>query len=190
MNHIDTVKATYTAFATADRDLIESLLADDLVFSAPPDVGIDRATYFERCWPGAGGTERFDYVRLAEVGDEVLVTYEATRKDGTRFRNTEIFGFDGDRIASIEVYFGWDLTSPSRRHPVLRSCTTSPLQTGPVRPERSTRRPCLTRRSSWTGTTCGAPSCGSRTRSWRRRPSRSCSRSSGSIAAAPSSPPA
>ena len=79
MNHIDAVKASYTAFATADRDLIESLLADDLVFSAPPDVGIDRATYFERCWPGAGGTERFDYVRLAEVGDEVLVTYEATR---------------------------------------------------------------------------------------------------------------
>jgi hypothetical protein len=37
------------------------------------------------------------------------VTYEATRRDGTRFRNTEIFGFDGDRIATIEVYFGWDL---------------------------------------------------------------------------------
>ena len=109
MNHIDAVKASYTAFVTADRDLIESLLADDLVFSAPPDVGIDRAAYFERCWPGAGGTERFEYVRLAEVGDEVLVTYVATRPDGTRFRNTEIFGFEGERIASIEVYFGWDL---------------------------------------------------------------------------------
>ena len=109
MTHIEIVKASYTAFTTADRDLIESLLADDLVFSAPPDVGIDRAAYFERCWPGAGGVERFEPVRLAEVGDEVLVTYEATRKDGTRFRNTEIFGFDGDRIATIEVYFGWDL---------------------------------------------------------------------------------
>src|SRR5829696_9388854 len=101
MNRIDTVKASYTAFATADRDLIESLLADDLVFSAPPDVGIDRATYFERCWPGAGGTERFDYVRLVEVGDEVLVTYEATHRGGTRFGTSGTFGFDSDRIASI-----------------------------------------------------------------------------------------
>ena len=48
-------------------------------------------------------------MRLAEVGDEVLVTYEATRTDGTRFQNTEIFGFDGDRISRTEVYFGWDL---------------------------------------------------------------------------------
>ncbi len=109
MNHIETVKASYTAFTTADRDLIERLLAEELTFSAPPDVGIDRAAYFERCWPGAGGTRRFDYVRLVEIGDEVLVTYEATRTDGSRFRNTEIFGFDGDRIAAIEVYFGWDL---------------------------------------------------------------------------------
>jgi hypothetical protein len=39
----------------------------------------------------------------------VFVTYEAERADGTRFRNTEVFGFDGDRISRIEVYFGWDL---------------------------------------------------------------------------------
>jgi ketosteroid isomerase-like protein len=109
MNRIDTVKACYRAYETRDRDLIEGLLADDLTFSAPPDVGIDRATYFERCWPAAGTTERFDYIRLTEVGDEVLVTYEATRTDGGRFRNTEIFGFDGDLISEVEVYFGWDL---------------------------------------------------------------------------------
>ena len=72
-------------------------------------MGIDRATYFERCWPNAGHVATFDYVRLRETGDEVLVTYEATRADGTRFRNTELFGFAGDRIASVEVYFGWDL---------------------------------------------------------------------------------
>jgi hypothetical protein len=39
----------------------------------------------------------------------VLVTYEATRKDGSRIRNTEIFGFDGDKVSSVEVYFGWDV---------------------------------------------------------------------------------
>jgi ketosteroid isomerase-like protein len=106
-----TVRECFHAFATADRDLIEGILAADLVFSAPPDVGIDRARYFERCWPGAGQVRRFDLVRLAETPDgEVVATYEATRADGSRFRNTEVFGFAPDgRIASIEVYFGWDL---------------------------------------------------------------------------------
>ena len=49
-------------------------------------------------------------MRLAELGgDEVLVTYEATRTDGTRFRNTEVLTFAGDRIREVEVYFGWNL---------------------------------------------------------------------------------
>src|SRR3954449_6401406 len=104
MNHIDTVKASYAAFATADRDLIESVLADDLVFSAPPDVGIDRATYFERCWPNAENIAAFEFRRLVEADGEVFVTYEATRTDGRRFRNTEVFGFDGERINRVEVY--------------------------------------------------------------------------------------
>ena len=103
------VRDCYRAYETNDRELIERVLSRDYVFSAPPDVGIDRERYFERCWPGAGRLRRFDYVRLRETGDEVLVTYEATRIDGTRFRNTEIFGFHGDRIGSTEVYFGWNL---------------------------------------------------------------------------------
>ena len=108
-DHQQLVRDCFRAFATKDRDLIERVLADDLVFSAPPDVGIDRARYFERCWPGAGRVTHFELVRLADVGDEVLATYEATRAGGTRFRNTEIFGFTGDAISRIEVYFGWDL---------------------------------------------------------------------------------
>jgi ketosteroid isomerase-like protein len=110
MSRLDTVRASYRAFATADRDLMEEIFAEGFTFSSPPDPLLDREGYFERCWPGAGGVARFDYVRLTDVGDEVLVTYEATRQDGTRFRNTEIFGFDGDRISRVEVYFGWELT--------------------------------------------------------------------------------
>ena len=77
-------------------------------------MGIDRARYFERCWPNAGHVVAFDFVRLVEAGDEVVATYEATRADGTRFRNTEVFGFTGDRIGRIEVYFGWDLDPGAR----------------------------------------------------------------------------
>jgi ketosteroid isomerase-like protein len=99
----------YRAFAAGDRDFVEALLADDFSFSSPPDPLLDRADYFERCWPGAGSLTEFDFVRLVESGDEVVVTYEATRTDGTRFRNTEVLTFRGEQVCRAEVYFGWDL---------------------------------------------------------------------------------
>jgi ketosteroid isomerase-like protein len=102
-------KAVYEAFAAGDRDAIERLLADDFRFHAPPDPDLDRAGYFERCWPHAGGGQEFEFVRLIESGDEVVVTYEGTRRDGTRFRNTEVLTIDGDRVRRAEVYFGWEL---------------------------------------------------------------------------------
>lgn len=103
------VRDCYSAYESGDRAQAERILSDDYTFYSPADVGIDRARYFERCWPNAQSLERFEYVRLLEVGDEVLVTYEATRTDGTRFRNTEIFGFEGEQISCTEVYFGWNL---------------------------------------------------------------------------------
>ena len=73
-------------------------------------AGGDRAGYFDRCWPHSGGNQAFEFVRLIESGDEVVVTYEATRADGSRFRNTEVLTFAGDQVRRVEVYFGWDLT--------------------------------------------------------------------------------
>jgi ketosteroid isomerase-like protein len=108
MTHADTVRRSYEAYAAADRGLFERLVADDFRFWSPYDQGIDRATYFERCWP-AGARARFDLRRLHEVGDEVVATYEATRPDGSRFRNTEVFSFTEGRISKVEVYFGWNL---------------------------------------------------------------------------------
>lgn len=72
-------------------------------------VGIDRARYFERCWPNAERIGSYEFRRLVENGDEVVVTYDATRADGHRFRNTEVLTLAGDKIGKAEVYFGWDL---------------------------------------------------------------------------------
>jgi hypothetical protein len=46
---------------------------------------------------------------MIESGDEVIVTYESTKTDGNRFRNTEVHSFAGDKICRTEVYFGWNL---------------------------------------------------------------------------------
>jgi ketosteroid isomerase-like protein len=108
-DHVTVARDCYRAFATGDRELIERCLDEELEFSSPLDVGLDRAGYFESCWPHAGELRSFELRRLIEAGDEVLATYDAARRDGTRFRNTEVLTFRGDRVRKIEVYFGWIL---------------------------------------------------------------------------------
>jgi hypothetical protein len=54
-------------------------------------------------------TASFEFERLFENDYEVLVTDEATRTDGGRFRNAEVLTFDGDEISKVEVYYGWNV---------------------------------------------------------------------------------
>jgi ketosteroid isomerase-like protein len=111
MSRSEIARELYEAFAAGDRAVAERLLAKDFRFSAPPDPLLDRAGFFERCWPGAGANQSFAFKRLVEAGDEVIVTYERRRPDGGRGRNTEILTFAGDQIVRAEVYFGWDVAS-------------------------------------------------------------------------------
>ncbi len=109
-DRLSIARECYGAYESGDRRAIERHLSEDLTFYSPADPGIDRATYFERCWPNAELIEAFEFKRLVEIGDdEVLVTYESTKVDGGRFRNTEVLTFAGDKVTRVEVYFGWDL---------------------------------------------------------------------------------
>jgi ketosteroid isomerase-like protein len=108
-DRLQIVRECYRAYETGDRAMLERHLSDDYRFYSPADPGIDRARYFERCWPNAQQIAAFEYRRLVEIGDEVLVTYACTREDGTRFCNTEVMTFDGDKLARTEVYFGWNI---------------------------------------------------------------------------------
>jgi ketosteroid isomerase-like protein len=105
-------RQSYLAYANGDRDFYEELLAPEFRFSSPPDPDLDRDGFFARCWPGAGKQSEFHFVRVIESGDEVVVTYETRRADGTGGRNTEVLTFDeaGEKLVRTEVYFGWSLT--------------------------------------------------------------------------------
>jgi ketosteroid isomerase-like protein len=109
LSRIELTRKLYAAYESGDRAAAKALLSDDFKFHAPPDPLLNRDEYFERCWPNAGLIESFDFVRLIEHGDEVVVTYESAKTDGSRYRNTEIFTFEGDLIREVEVYFGWGL---------------------------------------------------------------------------------
>jgi ketosteroid isomerase-like protein len=108
-DHLQLARDLYGAYVSGERDVVEAMLAEDFEFFSPPDPGIDRQRYFERCWPNSELIEGFEFVRLAEVGDEVIVTYESTKTDGSSFRNTEILTFAGEKLRRAEVYFGWTL---------------------------------------------------------------------------------
>jgi ketosteroid isomerase-like protein len=108
-DRIRLARAAYDAYVTGDRSALEDLLSEDFTFYSPYDVGIDRRAYFERCWPNAKQIAGYEFTRLVESGDEVIVTYEGKKVDGKRFRNTEVLTFAGDKLRRAEVYFGWDV---------------------------------------------------------------------------------
>ena len=104
----------YLAYESGDRAAIERHLSDEFVFYSPPDPGIDRRSTSTAAGRNAELIESYDFKRLIENGDEVVVTYESTKVDGSRFRNTEVLTFAGEQISRAEVYFGWDLPSVAR----------------------------------------------------------------------------
>jgi SnoaL-like domain len=106
---LDRARDMYRAFASGDRAAIERTLSDDFSFSSPVDVGLDRDGYFERCWRGADQGQEFEFVRMVQSGDEVIVTYELTHPDGRKGRNTEVLTFRGAEVCRAEVYFGWNV---------------------------------------------------------------------------------
>ena len=106
---VSIARTAYEAYVSKDRAAIEALIADDFHFSSPLDNRIDRATYFDRCWPNSKTTEAFEFIHVVQHGEQVFVTYEARGAGGHSFRNTEIVTVRGLQIVEVEVYFGWDL---------------------------------------------------------------------------------
>ncbi|HEY1290167.1 MAG TPA: nuclear transport factor 2 family protein [Burkholderiales bacterium] len=104
------VRKLYASFAAKDRRTVEALLSDDFTFSSPRDDHIDKAAYFERCWPNSDKIRAFDIEQLFANDHEAFVRYAAERSaDGTRFRNTEYLRVEGGKVREVDVYFGRDL---------------------------------------------------------------------------------
>jgi hypothetical protein len=72
----------------------------------PYDDALDKPTYFERCRTNSDWIERHELERIFVEGDAAFVTYRCVAKGGRTFRNTEFFGFEGDKVKRIDVYFG------------------------------------------------------------------------------------
>ena len=100
------VRRCFAAYTSKDRKAVEELLADDFTFTSPYHDAIDKVAYFERCWPNSEWIRTHILEKVWEQEGEVFVRYRCIANDGKEFRNSEFFTFDGDKIRSVEVYFG------------------------------------------------------------------------------------
>jgi ketosteroid isomerase-like protein len=108
MDREATVRGLFAAYLANRKDEVSDMLTDDFTFSSPRDDHIDKAAYFERCWPQPPAFRAIHIERISLEDNEALVRYRAEKQDGGAFRNVEVIRFHGDRIASVEVYFGRD----------------------------------------------------------------------------------
>jgi len=107
MSPTEVVRDVFDAYLAQDRGRAEELLADDLRFTSPYDDGIDRAAYFERCFPTADRLTSQSILRLVSDGDDgVFLLYEYELRTGERHRNTEYLTVRDGRITEIQVFFG------------------------------------------------------------------------------------
>ncbi len=102
----DLIRECYAAYESKNREAIEKLLADDFTFSSPLDDNISRVRYFERCWPHSEHLSAFHIEQLFVEGNQAFARYEAETSDGIKFRNTEFFTIEGEKIKHVDVYFG------------------------------------------------------------------------------------
>ncbi len=108
MDREATVRGLFAAYLANRKDEVSDMLTEDFTFSSPNDDHINKATYFERCWPQPPAFSAIHIERISLEDNEALVRYRADKWDGGAFRNVEVIRFHGDRIASVEVYFGRD----------------------------------------------------------------------------------
>ena len=102
-------RACLQAYVDKDRSAIEALLDDDFHFTSPLDNALDRATYFEICWPNSTVMASFENLYEFEQGDRACIVYEANTTTGERLRNAELYTVRRGKLVATEVYFGWNV---------------------------------------------------------------------------------
>jgi hypothetical protein len=102
----ETARNCYQAYVEGRRDIMAAAITEDFTFSSPQDDHIDRAAYFDRCWPEKPPFRAIDIEHLVFNGNVALINYRAEKLDGSAFRNVELMRFEDDRIAEVTVYFG------------------------------------------------------------------------------------
>ena len=101
------VEAAFRYYRSQDRDAAFPLYADGFSFTSPQDDHIDKATFFERCFPTASRLKEQRLLHVTPASEElVFVYYEYELTTGDRHRNVEAITVRDGLIQEVQVFFG------------------------------------------------------------------------------------
>lgn len=107
MDKADTVRECFASYVSQDRHAAERLIGDPFVFTSPQDDHIDRAAYFERCFPTMDRLRRHELLHVTPTGgDDVFVLYEYELQTGETYRNAEVLTVRDGQVVEVQVFFG------------------------------------------------------------------------------------
>ncbi len=112
MTKAEVVRDCFASYVNQDRQAAERLIAEDFVFTSPQDDHIDRAAFFERCFPPMERLRSHELLKVVSSdGDDVFVLYEYELGTGERYRNTELLTVRDDEVVETQVFFGGRVTA-------------------------------------------------------------------------------
>src|SRR6187549_1071553 len=105
-NAIQIVGRCFAAYLKQDVATAQQLVGENFVFTSPQDDHIDRAAFFERCFPTSSRVRSQQIVRIAAATEhDVFVMYEYELLEGGRFRNTELITVRDGQMVEEQVFF-------------------------------------------------------------------------------------
>ncbi len=103
----------FDAYLAQDRAAAEELVSEKFVFTSPQDDHIDRAAFFETCFPTADRLRSQEILEVVDNGaDGVFILYEYELKTGERHRNVEFINVREGRLVETQVFFGGAVPRP------------------------------------------------------------------------------
>ncbi|PKT71762.1 hypothetical protein CW362_17590 [Streptomyces populi] len=101
------VEAAFRHYRSQDREAALPLYADDFTFTSPQDDHIDKAAFFERCFPTADRLTEQRLLHVTPADQEVVFAhYEYELTTGERHRNVEAITVRDGLIREVQVFFG------------------------------------------------------------------------------------
>ena len=93
----------------------DAAMSDDFTFSSPNgDDHISKAVFKSRCWePNITLTQGLDIELMIAKGDQAFIKYLGRTTTGKTFRNVELHRVRNRQIASIECFFGGNMSFPA-----------------------------------------------------------------------------
>lgn len=108
------VRDYYAAWEKKDWRALDRLLTDNFTFTSPNDDHDTKSLYKSRCWtPNVNLIEHFDLQQIAGNGNDALVMYVASIKNGKKIENVEHLHLKDGKVESVRCYFGQQNSYPA-----------------------------------------------------------------------------